>query len=207
MRPNPRAVVALLLALCAAVPLVPGVEGFVPQGSVAFTGRSHARDGATREFVKGATDPAAESVTADADADADADAAENPKLKKEQFANDGIFSWMTPYMDVFGFKEGNTMVGAIPTSIDRTVTGAVLDPSVIDERRRVAARDLVNIGLEERSRRTEIGNVGLKVAAVYAVFATLFLDQGDLGGHLARFTVLLPFLFGYAFRESGKEGL
>merc|ERR1711990_759335 len=65
-----------------------------------------------------------------------------------------------------------------------------------------AARDLVNIDRNERSRRINTGYAGLAVSSVLAYLA-IDLD----GGPLARFPAAFLAVLAYAFVESGKTGL
>lgn len=69
-----------------------------------------------------------------------------------------------------------------------------------------AAEQMVSMGEDERKRLDEVGNILLGVAATYAILASLFLDDGGLVGHLARFAVILPFSFGYGYKMSAKDG-
>lgn len=123
--------------------------------------------------------------------------------------NDGPFAWMTPYVDLFGYRPGKSLVGAIPTDIKASPDYGTLKltQEEISDRRVAAERDLTNISPEERQRRAEVAQVALKVCGVYAIFSSLILDDGGVGGHFARFAVILP-LFAYrGYDLSAKSGL
>jgi len=79
------------------------------------------------------------------------------------------------------------------------------EPCELEKRQRLeldAARDLVNIGEAERTRRTNAG-YALAVSSLLAGYAAIDLD----GGPLARFPAAVVAVAGYAFIESGKSGL
>ena len=77
----------------------------------------------------------------------------------------------------------------------------------ISERRAAAERDLTNISPEERERRAEVAQVALKVCGGYAIFSSLVLDNGDIGGHFARFLVIFPLFVYRGYDLSAKSGL
>mmetsp|Transcript_18615 Transcript_18615/g.53510 ORF Transcript_18615/g.53510 Transcript_18615/m.53510 type:complete len:373 (-) Transcript_18615:244-1362(-) len=118
--------------------------------------------------------------------------------------NDGPFAWLVTYVDLFGYRPGKTLVGAIPQD---ATSSTILSPSEISERRAAAERDLTNISPEERQRRAELAELALKVAGAYAIFSGLVLDDGGFGGHLARFLVLLPLFAWRGYDLSAKSGL
>ena len=79
------------------------------------------------------------------------------------------------------------------------------EPCELERRKQleeVAGRDLVNIDEAERSRRM---NTGYAIAAASTVLGYLAIDLD--GGPLARFPVAFMAVLGYAFIESGKNGL
>lgn len=123
--------------------------------------------------------------------------------------NDGPFAWMAPYVDLFGYRQGKSLVGAIPTDIKASpdYDTLKLTQEQISERRAAAERDLTNISPEERERRAEVAQVALKVCGAYAIFSSLILDGGDAGGHFARFLVLLPLFAWRGYDLSAKSGL
>lgn len=118
--------------------------------------------------------------------------------------NDGPFAWMTPYLGLFGYKEGNTLVGAVPQGAS---SSSNLSGEEVAERRRLADEELTNISPEERERRADSADVLLRVSAAYAAYSSLILDDGSIGGHLSRFAIL-PLLFFYRGLDlSAKSGL
>lgn len=130
---------------------------------------------------------------------------ETPAQAKQEdavFVNDGPFSFMEPYLDTIGFKQGRQIVGAIPQEANVFMTDEEA------ERRRLQAEmEMVNISMEERQRRKDIGKVAAYVSALYIGWATLIGDQGDLFGHLLRFASCIPLFFAWGFYVSGKQGL
>jgi len=79
------------------------------------------------------------------------------------------------------------------------------EPCELEKRKQLeqdAARDLVNIGEDERTRRTNAG-YALAASSVLAGYLAIDLD----GGALARFPAAVVAVAGYAFIESGKSGL
>ena len=118
--------------------------------------------------------------------------------------NDGPFAWMATYTNLFGYRIGKSLVGAIPTDIKASPE---LTQEEISDRRAAAERDLTNISPEERGRRAEVANVALKVCGVYAIFSSLILDDGGVGGHFARFAVILPLFVYRGYDLSAKSGL
>ena len=123
--------------------------------------------------------------------------------------NNGKFAWMAPYLDLFGFRNGKSLVGAIPTDPQASpdYDTLKLTQKEISERRAAAERDLTNISPEERERRAEVAQVALKVCGGYAIFSSLILDNGDVGGHFARFLVILPLFVYRGYDLSAKSGL
>ena len=123
--------------------------------------------------------------------------------------NDGPFAWMAPYVDLFGYRTGKSLVGAIPTDPQASPDYDTLKLSQeeISERRAAAERDLTNISPEEKERRAEVAQVALKVCGAYAIFSSLILDDGGIGGHAARFAVILPLFAWRGYDLSAKEGL
>ena len=123
--------------------------------------------------------------------------------------NDGKFGWMVPYLDLFGFRNGKSLVGAIPTDPQASpdYDTLKLTQKEISERRAAAERELTNISPEERERRAEVAQVALKVCGAYAIFSSLILDDGDISGHFARFLVILPLFVYRGYDLSAKSGL
>ena len=112
---------------------------------------------------------------------------------------------MVTYVDLFGYRPGKTLVGAIP--LDSSMSSPKLTPEEIQQRAEEAERDLTNISPEERERRAAGAEIALKVAGVYAIVSSLLLDDGSFGGHLARFAVLLPLVFWRGYSLSAQSGL
>lgn len=57
--------------------------------------------------------------------------------------------------------------------------------------REKAQEDMVNIGMAERERRRQGGEIAYKVAIAYSLVSSIFLDDGSFGGHLARFAIVM----------------
>mmetsp|Transcript_19869 Transcript_19869/g.39617 ORF Transcript_19869/g.39617 Transcript_19869/m.39617 type:complete len:204 (-) Transcript_19869:569-1180(-) len=104
--------------------------------------------------------------------------------------NDGAFSWMVPYLRLFGYVEGNTVVGGVPQKIEDD--GSVGNEEERDALRAAASRDLRNIGDEERARRADVAALAYPVAGLLCALSSLLLDEGDLLGHLLRFLLVFP---------------
>lgn len=114
----------------------------------------------------------------------------------EKFVNDGFFSWMQPFLNNFGYVEGKSVYLGGPGSI---VEKSNFPSTEEQERLRKEAREnMMNIGVEERERRRDAGQVAYKVVIGYAILSSLFLDDGSVGGHLARFAIAL--VRGFFFR-------
>jgi hypothetical protein len=120
------------------------------------------------------------------------------------FRNDGAFAWMLPYMEVIGWKPGQTLYGAMPVHTDATV---VVPPAAVAARRDAAAEALQNIGSDERARRAQLGTAFAAVALVYATWASLLADDGGLTGHLLRLGLVVPLFLAEGFQVSAEEGL
>lgn len=122
------------------------------------------------------------------------------------FENNGLFSWMQPYLNLFGFVPGNTLVGAVPIKTDGRNNNNI-DQSHAAALRQQAAQALQNIGPEERARRDQVGNAMLAVSAVYVTWATLLADDGGTSGHVLRALAALPLFFAAGFKLSAQQGL
>jgi len=127
-------------------------------------------------------------------------------LQNEVFVNDGMLSGLQSFLKLFGFEEGKQMILAVPTP-KKEGEAPLVSEDIAMERRKQAAIDLINIGPEERERRDKAGTICLYTSAIYAFLTAVILDQGDINGHIVRFTIILPFFFGYAFKQSAKFGL
>ena len=109
--------------------------------------------------------------------------------ENEKFVNDGFFSWMQPFLNNFGYVEGKSVYLGGPGSIvEKSNFPSTEEQEIL---RNEARENMMNIGMEERERRRDAGQVAYKVVIGYAIFSSLFLDDGSIGGHLARFTIAL----------------
>lgn len=114
-----------------------------------------------------------------------------------KFVNDGLFQWMQPYLDLFGFVEGNTVFYGPGVAVDESTFPSTTE----QERLRKEAKDnMMNIGVGERERRREAGGIAFKIAIGYAIFSSLILDDGSIGGNLTRFAVALVCVL-YMYKE------
>eukprot|EP00543_Licmophora_paradoxa_P007261 CAMPEP_0202443462 /NCGR_PEP_ID=MMETSP1360-20130828/2715_1 /ASSEMBLY_ACC=CAM_ASM_000848 /TAXON_ID=515479 /ORGANISM="Licmophora paradoxa, Strain CCMP2313" /LENGTH=182 /DNA_ID=CAMNT_0049059151 /DNA_START=79 /DNA_END=627 /DNA_ORIENTATION=- len=129
-------------------------------------------------------------------------------IRNGEFVNDGpVGRFLSFYLEKFGVVEGKTILyGPFPRDINQSEVAAISDQTS-NELRAAAAASLQNIGDDERQRRRDASNIFYKIAAAYAVFASLFLDAGDFDGHLARMAVLPLFAFGYGYNTSAETGL
>jgi hypothetical protein len=118
------------------------------------------------------------------------------------FVNDGPFSWMTNYL--FLHETGKSMAFGIPVDADES---RETSPDQIARQKQELATNLMNIGMEERERRRQAGNVFVVVTAVYALWAALVGDHGDFQGHVLRFMSVLPLFLAQGYRKSAKAGL
>jgi len=122
--------------------------------------------------------------------------------QQKAFVNDGAFSFMQPFLGVF--EEGKTTNYAVPLPVDEADI-----PSEEEQimRRTEAAANMTNIGMEERERRGDAASIFQKITIGYAFYSSLFLDDGGIGGHLARFAIVLPLFFTFGFKKSAESGL
>lgn len=123
---------------------------------------------------------------------------------KNKFRNDGLFSWMQPYLDLFGFTEGNTVYYGPGIKVDESKFPSQDEQERLREK---AKEDMMNIGTEERERRRVGGDIATKVVIAYSLVSSIFLDDGSLGGHLARFAIVMPLFFAYGYTKSADTGL
>ena len=118
--------------------------------------------------------------------------------------NSGPFAWMVPYLNLFGFRRGKALVGAVPRDPAAAGGGARDGGSGL---RRAMERELRNLSLEEMGRRGEVAKYALVASGGYATLSALFLDDGSFQGHLWRLG-LLPFLALYrGYQLSAETGL
>jgi len=125
-------------------------------------------------------------------------------FEAKPFENNTLFSWLVPYLTLFGMKEGNTMYGVLPVAVDEDQRVGTEEAA---RRRAQAAVEFVNIGMEERERRDKMGDVFAVVTTVYVIWAALIGDDGDLQGHIFKFLSFIPFLFAIGLKLSSKAGL
>mmetsp|Transcript_1575 Transcript_1575/g.4293 ORF Transcript_1575/g.4293 Transcript_1575/m.4293 type:complete len:206 (-) Transcript_1575:585-1202(-) len=119
---------------------------------------------------------------------------------KEPFKNTGLMSWLLPYLDMMGLQEGKTVkYGFLMEDGDPS---KAVSPEETARLRQEAARNLQNIGPEERQRRSEAGTKATYVAAAYA-FVTAITDTD----FATRFLVVLPLFFAAGYRDSSRTGL
>lgn len=120
--------------------------------------------------------------------------------KEESIGN----SMISSFMEMGGIKEGKKVTyGFISTDIQ-------YDDEIDEDKERrqqQAAIDLVNISPQERNRRIQVGNILIPFAILYASYVTLFIDKGDILGHILRLTSLPFFFLGYGYHISGTKGL
>lgn len=126
------------------------------------------------------------------------------KAVNKEFVNDGAFSFMEPFLSVLGFKEGRTTNYGPTIPVNESEFPSEEEQQ---QRREKAKSEMTNIGTDERERRTNVGDISYKVAAGYAVFSSLFLDDGTIHGSLSRFAIILPLFFAVGFKTSGEKGL
>ena len=134
-----------------------------------------------------------------------------PQLNKqeervEDFENDGMFSWMIPYLGMIGMNDGRTLKYGFLTS-DADEKQQLSSPEEAAAARRQAISKMTNIGTEERQRRDQAGDVMIPLTAAYAVFSSLLLDDGSINGHLARFAIVLPLFLSRGYKLSAEVGL
>ena len=126
------------------------------------------------------------------------------KAVNKEFVNDGAFSFMEPFLSVLGFQEGRTTNYGPTIPVNESEFPSEEEQQ---QRREKAKSEMTNIGTDERERRTNVGDISYKVAAGYAIFSSLFLDDGTIHGSLSRFAIILPLFFAVGFKTSGEKGL
>mmetsp|Transcript_19473 Transcript_19473/g.29179 ORF Transcript_19473/g.29179 Transcript_19473/m.29179 type:complete len:219 (-) Transcript_19473:319-975(-) len=123
---------------------------------------------------------------------------------KDVFENDGLFAWMQPYLDLFGYTEGKTTYYGPGVPVDESKFPSEEEQKKLREK---AAEDMMNIGMEERERRRQGGEIAYKAAIAYSLISSIILDDGSFGGHLARFAVIMPLFFAFGYTKSADTGL
>jgi hypothetical protein len=130
-----------------------------------------------------------------------------PKTTQERpfFVNDGPFSWMSFYLDFAGIREGKSIAfGPIPTDIDESKRPTEAEALKLREG---AARNMQNIGQDERDRRGMVARAMGIVTFLYVVWASLVLDDGGSSGHFFRFLSIIPLFLAVGFKMSADTGL
>ena len=128
---------------------------------------------------------------------------ENEKV--EGFENDGMFSWMIPFMDMMGMVDGKVLkYGLLTTDPPETSSWTPQDMAGLHNE---AREKMTNIGIKERQRRDQIGNILIPLTVAYATLVCLFLDDGSLVGTLTRFGIVLPLFFARGYKLSAQTGL
>jgi hypothetical protein len=135
--------------------------------------------------------------------------------KQTNFKNDGLFSWMKPFLDLFGYVEGNTVYNGVGVSMDKSNSSNSDNSDIEDipslevqiERRKEAEENMMNIGMVERMRRGQAGEIAYKAVFGYGILSSIFLDDGSIGGSLARFAIILPLFFATGYTKSAETGL
>jgi hypothetical protein len=121
---------------------------------------------------------------------------------RDGVVNDGLYSWMIPYLNGGGYKIGSTVVNGIPSS----ELISVYSEKDKEELRRKAAEDMVNISDEERNRRRELSNIFYKATSIYAGISTI-LDDGSASGFLYKIAIFLPLTTAYGLQLSAEKGV
>ena len=122
---------------------------------------------------------------------------------KGAFVNDGLFSWMTNFMTMY--EDGKSVPLGIPMTSSSESRKA--SPETIALQKKEYSDNLTNIGWEERERRRQAADIFAVVTAVYVLWASLIVDQGDLQGHLLRFMSFLPLFLAVGLKKSAQSGL
>jgi hypothetical protein len=124
----------------------------------------------------------------------------------EDFQNDGPFSWMIPYLGMMGMEDGKVLTYGVLTSEPDTNQQSV-SPEEATAAREEAMQQMMNIGVEERRRRDQVGDIMIPLTAAYAVLSALIFDDGGITGHLARFAIVVPLFLARGYKVSAETGL
>jgi hypothetical protein len=138
--------------------------------------------------------------------DKDSDAS---KKSTTPFENTGAFAWMKPYLQAMGFTQGKTLYGALPLPagfLDKPSSPSS-STAASSSNQQYEINDLQNIGIDERARRDQVGDVMLAASVLYGTWASLWADHGGSMGHVLRGGLALPLFFAVGFKLSAKEGL
>lgn len=128
------------------------------------------------------------------------------KAAEKEFVNNGPMAWMQQYLDLAGIVPGQTIAYG-PFTTGQVEESLRTPAQEAAKRQEEAARNLQNIDMDERNRRLNASKVMAVGTAVYAVWAALIGDQGDLGGHILRFMTFLPLMLAVGYRLSSQTGL
>lgn len=122
-----------------------------------------------------------------------------PSKQKEDFVNDGPFSFISNFMGAW--EDGKTMNLVVPGE------GKKLSEEEAAKQTKEFTDNLQNIGMDERERRRKAGDVMKIVTAIYVIWASLIGDNGDLAGHFIRFMAVVPLFFTVGLQKSAEKGL
>lgn len=127
--------------------------------------------------------------------------------KIEAFENNGMFSWMIPFMGMMGMDDGKVLKYGLLTSEPSGEGLESSSPEEVASALQEAMEKMTNIGKEERRRRDQVGNILIPLTAGYAVVAALLLDDGTTVGRLARFAIVVPLFLTRGYKLSAETGL
>jgi hypothetical protein len=85
----------------------------------------------------------------------------------EDFKNDGLFSWMIPYLGMMGMEDGKVLSYGVLTS-DPDTNQQTLSPEEAMAARQEAMQQMTNIGVEERRRRDQVGDIDCSICASFS---------------------------------------
>ena len=132
-------------------------------------------------------------------------AANNLPLQSSSYQNDGPFAFMQDMLEIGGLtKEGKSIYFGVLT---KDVNPESTSPEEAARMRQLAAENLTNIDDAERARRDQAGDIMILVSALYVVWASLFADDGEFGGHILRMAAVMPIFLAYGYKKSAKSGL
>ena len=130
-------------------------------------------------------------------------------LHSLSYQNDGLFSFMRPFLEIGGLVEEGKRINLGGLNPLALTTEANTEATSEDaaKLRQQAAENLTNIDDAERARRDQAGDVMIKASVIYVLWASLIADDGDFSGHVLRFLAVLPIFLAYGLKESAKSGL
>jgi len=131
---------------------------------------------------------------------------------KQEFVNDGLFSWMVPQLEKMGYAPGKTTFYGAPISVDSELLDESISTSKSEKMKTPLFIDkadpiLSNIGFSERQRRAGASQIFLTMTLSYSIVSSLFWDDGSIWGHLVRFGIYLPLALFMGYRTSAQYGL